>query len=98
MIGITNYQSGDQNGLRFLHDNAPYVPPPPTNDRFVDAISEPDDAVIGGSNAGATIEAGEGSLAGQPAAASVWYSRTPTRSGEAPIDTFGSSFDSMLGF
>jgi hypothetical protein len=75
-----------------------YVPPP-TNNAFASAQSLSGTAgTVSGTNAGATLEANEprivdNSLGGS----SVWYRWTAPFTGKAAIDTFGSSFDTVLG-
>ncbi|MCW2927080.1 MAG: hypothetical protein JWM86_1048 [Thermoleophilia bacterium] len=50
-----------------------------------------------GSNVGATKEAGEPNHAGNVGGASVWYTWTAPTTGTVSVDTFGSSFDTLLG-
>ena len=50
-----------------------------------------------GSNVGATPETGEPGIAGVPANKSVWWQWTAPSSGAVEINTFGSSFDTLLG-
>lgn len=51
---------------------------------------------VASSNVGATFEMGEHSHAENPAAASVWWSWTPTNSFRVEIDTLGSDFETVL--
>jgi hypothetical protein len=69
----------------------------PVNDLFTNAtlISDPV-ASITASNVGATKEAGEPNHAGNIGGASVWWTWTPPTNGTVTIDTFGSSFDTLL--
>lgn len=72
-------------------------PAPGANDNFANAVR-----LIGatwslmGSNAGATVEAGEPAHGGLPGGHSVWQIWTAPTTGTATIDTFGSSFDTLL--
>jgi hypothetical protein len=70
----------------------------PINDNFANAqvISGGAGTVTGG-NAGASKEAGEPNHAGNVGGASVWYVWTAPSSGNWRFDTFGSSFDTLLG-
>jgi len=74
------------------------VTPQPPNDMFANAT-----AISGtsgqttGSNVGATKESGEPSHAGNAGGASVWWCWTAPASGQATINTNGSSFDTLLG-
>ena len=49
-----------------------------------------------GSNVGATKEGGEPDHAGNPGGASVWYRWSPPANGTFTLNTFGSSFDTLL--
>jgi len=70
---------------------------PPPNDDFADAQDLAGDAgTVSGSNLGATAETGEPSHAGLGPNVSVWYEWTPSVSGIATFDSFGSDFDTML--
>ena len=74
--------------------------PPPANDNFASAVvlSGVTASSLGGTNEGATLEAGEaGSVAGATAGASVWYSWTAPASGQTRIDTATSGFNTLLG-
>ena len=51
---------------------------------------------IEGSNAGATVEAGEARHAGRSGGASVWWAWTAPAAGTAEFSTLGSSFDTLL--
>src|SRR5215475_10167336 len=46
--------------------------------------------------AGATLEPGEPTHAGDAGGASVWFSWTPNFTGTAVVDTIGSNFDTVL--
>jgi subtilisin family serine protease len=69
---------------------------PPENDNFAGRTAK----VVGtttGSNNNATAETGEPIHAGRAnARSSVWWSYTPTSSGQVTINTTGSSFDTVL--
>lgn len=67
------------------------------NDAFADAIAlAGTSGTTSGTNLGATKEPGEPNHAGNSGGASVWWKITPTVNGTATIDTFGSSFDTLL--
>ena len=70
----------------------------PANDNFsaAQAISGFGGSVTN-SNSRGSKEAGEPNHAGNAGGSSIWYSWTPTNSGQAVIDTIGSSFDTLLG-
>jgi alpha-tubulin suppressor-like RCC1 family protein len=51
---------------------------------------------VTGSNEFATNEPGEPDIAGNPGGSSVWWEWTAQASGMATVDTFGSSFDTLL--
>lgn len=82
---------------------------PPTNDNFSNAAvmtSALPSNVVGDTNVEATKESDvsdplnelfEPDHAGNPGGASVWYSWVAPSSGVVTIDTFGSSFDTILG-
>ncbi|MGA3171626.1 MAG: immunoglobulin domain-containing protein [Chthoniobacteraceae bacterium] len=74
------------------------VAPLPTNDEFADAT------IIGGtqgqvlsSNLGATREAGEPEIGGNPGGSSVWWEWQAPANGTYTLSTAGSSFDTLLG-
>ena len=70
----------------------------PANDQFAGRATLPAaGGTVEGSNVGATRETGEPSHARSAAARSVWWSWTPSRSGDATVTTNGSSFDTVLG-
>jgi hypothetical protein len=72
------------------------VPPPP-NDMFANAIAISDtNGQTPGSNVGATKEAGEPNHAGNSGGKSVWWKWTAPSNGQMTIDTFGSSFNTLL--
>jgi len=74
---------------------ANYAPP---NDMFASAITiSGTSGQTTGSNVGATKESGEPSHAGNSGGASVWWKWTAPASGQATINTNGSSFDTLLG-
>ncbi len=71
--------------------------PPPGNDNFASRIVLPATftSVIG-SNGAATLETGEPAHSGTSPGASVWWSWTPTTTGNVTLTTVGSSFDTIL--
>ncbi len=72
--------------------------PSPANDLFAHAISLPGNSdTVHGSNIAATLETGEPFHAGNGGGSSVWWTWTPTISGQATVSTAGSSFDTVLG-
>ncbi len=87
---------GNPGGLLYL--NWTFTPDPtPTNDNFADAIVLP--GLIGatiGTDSYATKEAGEPNHAGKTGGKSVWWRWTAPATGTAIIDTFDSSFDTLL--
>jgi hypothetical protein len=69
-----------------------------SNDNFANAQPlSGNSGSVSDNNVGATTEAGEPSIAGVTTGASVWFSWTAPASGQATFDTFGSSFDTVLG-
>ncbi len=79
-----------------LGDASP-VPVPPANDNFANAVTlTGNSGSTTGTNDAATLEAGEPEVAGH-GGASVWYSWTPTTSGNATVTMAGSDFDTVLG-
>jgi hypothetical protein len=69
----------------------------PANDYFVSAQPLTGaSGAVNGSSVGAGKEIGEPQHAGNLGGASVWYSWTPTTSGNVDISTAGSSFDTLL--
>lgn len=69
----------------------------PANDNFANRIAIPGSGTVTGSNVGATAESGEpqhGATTGTRN--SVWWSYTPSSSGQVTIDTAGSNFDTTL--
>src|SRR2546423_13387486 len=70
----------------------------PANNNFANAIplTAPTVTTIG-SNVGANKEFFEPSHGGNGGGASVWWTWTPPASGLTTIDTFGSSFNTLLG-
>ena len=69
----------------------------PANDQLANRATLPAaGGSVEGTNIGATRETGEPPHAGSPASRSVWWSWTPNRSGNATLNTNGSSFDTVL--
>lgn len=74
----------------------------PVNDDLADAVAIGSVPYAGtGSNVGASVEAGEAANAygctnGYDMDNSVWWSYTPSEDGTLIVDTFGSSFDTMV--
>lgn len=67
------------------------------NDNFANATSiSGTSGSATGSNVGATKETGEPNHAGNAGGASVWYTWTAPKGGTYTVDTFGSSFDTLL--
>jgi len=67
------------------------------NDMFADAITiSGTSGQTTGNNVGATKESGEPSHADNSGGASVWWYWTAPATGQMTIDTFGSSFDTLL--
>ncbi len=70
----------------------------PANDNFVNAQTLAGNfGTVLGTNVTCTKETGEPNHAGNAGGASAWYQWTPTASGTATIDTFGSDFDTIVG-
>src|SRR5207247_10545018 len=70
----------------------------PANDNFANAtVTGGSSATLTGSNVGATKETGEPNHAGIAGGKSVWWSWTAPSAGSVTINTFGSSFDTLLG-
>src|SRR5688572_1464069 len=80
---------------------APPAPPPPANNNFASAqVISGCSGSVGGTNVGATREAGETqnhSPDNGGGNRSVWYSWQAPSSGSATISTTGSRFDTVLG-
>jgi subtilisin family serine protease/Tol biopolymer transport system component len=75
----------------------PPPPPPPVNDDFSNASALVGDAgTIEGTNVGATVEPGEPSHLNSPRTASIWYKFTAPSNGVLSVDTFGTSFDTVM--
>jgi hypothetical protein len=74
-------------------------PPPPANDLFASAQALAGQAAERSADTTfeASKEAGEPNHAGNEGGGSIWYSWTPPKLGIATVDTFGSSFDTLLG-
>jgi len=72
---------------------------PPDNDNLADAvdITGISPRTLMDSNINATAETNENAHGNTSWTTSVWYEWTPTITGSAKINTFGSDFDSMLG-
>src|SRR5690242_5427495 len=70
----------------------------PANDSFTNAtaITGPSGS-MSANNVGATLEAGEPSLAGNPGGQSVWFVWTAPVNMTVSFNTFGSDFDTLLG-
>jgi acid phosphatase type 7 len=69
----------------------------PFNDDFENAIGLGGPAAtVLGDNAFATKQSGEPPIAGNVGGASVWWIWTPSTSGPATVNTFGSDFDTLL--
>jgi subtilase family serine protease len=68
----------------------------PANDNFANAAALTGNTWTG-SNIGATAEAGEPWLAGNPGGSSVWVNWTAPTTGTVSLSTAGSNFDTMLG-
>jgi subtilisin family serine protease len=69
----------------------------PANDNFANAIAISGGVTVAGTNVNATKETGEPSHAGNAGGKSVWWSFTPSASGQITVNTAGSSFDTLLG-
>src|ERR1043165_8204813 len=69
----------------------------PTNDNFAGRIVlSGNNVTTTGTNVDATKETGEPNHAGSTGGHSVWWDWTAPATGDATIDTFGSSFDTLL--
>ncbi len=69
----------------------------PANDNFAAATSLAGQKLqVAASNRGASREAGEPFHANQPGGASIWWRWTATAGGQVTVDTFGSTFDTLL--
>jgi hypothetical protein len=73
-----------------------WAPPPPANDSLINSTAlTGSTGTYSGTSEGATLESGEPTpVAGSTA--SVWHKWTPLVAGQVVIDTFGSSFDTVL--
>src|SRR6266576_2725460 len=70
----------------------------PVNDNFANAtILSGTSATGSGSNVGATKETGEPLPAGNAGGKSVWWFWTAPSAGTVTVNTFGSTFDTVLG-
>jgi kumamolisin len=91
-IAITGPQGTTLSSANFV------VVPPVSNDDFNNAtLLSGASGTVTGNNAGATREAGEPEITGNPGGKSIWYEWIPTTSGPVTFTTFGSSFDTLLG-
>jgi hypothetical protein len=77
------------------------APGVPANDNFATAqtISGAPDTTgtVAGTTVGATKQSGEPTPAGKTGGHSIWYSITPSASGQLRVQTCGSSFDTIVG-
>ncbi len=74
------------------------VTPAPANDAFANRIQlDGSEVRVTGGNVGASKEPNEPNIAGNPGGASVWWTWTPSASGEYAVSTLGSNFDTVLG-
>ena len=74
------------------------APPPPGNDNFANASTiSGGSGSANGTTVGATKEPGEPSHAGNGGGASVWFRWVAPTDGVVTVNTFGSSFDTILG-
>jgi kumamolisin len=97
--GATTGPIGVAGALGTTYSTANFVVVAPVpNDNFDNAtvIAGPSGAITG-NNVGATRQAGEPEIDGNPGGASIWYEWTPSFSGQVTFTTFGSSFDTLLG-
>ena len=70
----------------------------PANNNFAAAAAPVGpNGTVTGTNVGANKEAGEPNHAGLPGGKSVWYRWTAPAAGAVTFDTFGSTFDTVLG-
>ena len=70
----------------------------PPNDFFVNATPLTDTSgIVSAENTNATREVGEPYIAGNSGGHSLWWSFTPTTNGVLTLDTFLSTFDTLLG-
>jgi hypothetical protein len=83
------------NFFGYLVGSGPAAPP---NDNFSNAVTlQGSSGTVTGTNSGATKEAGEPvNPPDTGGGRSVWYNWTPSSSGQATIDTNGSTFDTTL--
>ena len=75
--------------------------PAPVQDNFVNRLSIVLTSGVpfqrAGTNVGATVEQNEPIIAGKPGGASVWYKWIAPSDGVVEFNTFGSTFDTLLG-
>ena len=75
----------------------PPPPTPPVNDDFAHATALiGTSGTISGTNVGATVEPGEPAHLNSPRTASIWYKFTAPSNGVLSVDTFGTTFDTVL--
>ncbi len=74
-----------------------WVQVPPNNNFATAAAPAGPNGTIIGTNVGANKEAGEPNHAGVAGGKSVWYRWTAPAASAVPFDTFGSTFDTVLG-
>ncbi|MFA5293189.1 MAG: M12 family metallo-peptidase [Phycisphaerae bacterium] len=100
--GVATGNAADGDNARTIRETkniiAAYRPTaPPYNDMFANAITMSGTSwQATGRNICATKESGEPSHAGNAGGASVWWYWTAPFNGQMTIDTFGSSFDTLL--
>lgn len=90
-VQVPGYPGIGQKGTVQLHFN------PAFNDNFASAITiTGNTGAFGGSNRGATRQAGEPVHAGTTSSNSIWYNWTATNTVPVTFDTIGSTFDTLL--
>ena len=100
-VAVDGYAGATGNvTLTWKLPSASLPPPPPTgptNDAFANAqVLSTTTGTATGTTVAATKETGEPNHAGNAGGHSVWFRFTATGTGTATIDTFGSSFDTLL--
>lgn len=76
---------------------APSAALPPENDNFADRAALTGNSVaLAATTLDATAEAGEPAHAGTAASKTLWWRWTAPQTGRVQVDTFGSSFDTVL--
>ena len=94
-IIVANANSTATTATDFVVTEGPAAPPP--NDNFANAQKlSGDSGTVTGTNVNATKETGEPTHDDNGGDSSVWYQWTPSKSGSASVDTFGSNFDTVL--